>query len=94
MARRRGRLEMGQAPIAEQRLIFLYRYRHCTGCESCKADNPQWSWEQNVPLNATKIEGNQALPYSKSHFEVQRRPDRQMNLRWLCLISALVIGSR
>jgi len=38
-------------------------------------------------LSPTKIEDIQALPYSKSHFEVQRRPDRQVHLHWLCLFS-------
>ncbi len=41
-------------------------------------------------LNSTKIEDIQVLPYSKSHFEVQSRPDRQPHSHWLCLSRMLV----
>jgi hypothetical protein len=50
------------------------------------------SLENSIPaLSATKSMGNQVLPYSKSHFEVQRRPDRQLHQQWLCLAQMLVI---
>jgi hypothetical protein len=42
------------------------------------------------PLNPTKIRRIQSLPYSKSHFEVQRRPDRQAHMHWICLLLMLV----
>lgn len=36
-------------------------------------------------------EQTQVLPYSKSHFEVQRRPDRQTAKHWLFLSQMLVM---
>jgi uncharacterized membrane protein YtjA (UPF0391 family) len=40
-----------------------------------------------LPVTSTKLGAIQVLPYSKSHFEVQRRPDRQGGIDWLCLFS-------
>ena len=46
--------------------------------------------EASSLLKLTKLRRIQSLPYSKSHFEVQRRPDRQLHMHWLCLGQMLV----